>query len=105
METESLKTQVKMLKWIFGGMMAAFLLVGVSLGTVIYAHGASLSDMKQTVAFQMKTAADNTSKIVKNSDKLDHFGGNLKENGVHLVHIKTSIKEIKEMMKEFYTRK
>lgn len=105
METESLKTQVKMLKWIFGGMMAAFLLVGVSLGTVIYAHGTAISKTKQLVTSQTAIVTDNKNRTLKNSEKLNDFSGRQKENGVHLVHIRGDIKDMKQMMDAFYNRK
>jgi len=86
----------------------AITLLGLALGILtgfIYTQAGEIADLKRGVEIAIKDNDLQYIKIEKNSDTLNDVGGGLKENSVHLLHIRTSIQDIKILLKEFYTRK
>lgn len=77
----------------------------VVLSGFIYTQGSEFAALKQTVAIQSKDNDIQYRKIEKNTEKLNDVKGDIKENKVHLIHIKDSVDEIKDMIKEFYSRR
>jgi len=77
----------------------------VLLGGFMYTQAGEIANLKKGIEIAVKDNDLQYIKIEKNSEKLNDVGGGLKENSVHLIHIKTSIQDIKAMLKEFYTRK
>jgi len=93
--------KIDIFKWIIGGLVAAIGFLGVFTSSL-----AEKVAKVQEVSITNAKDNDVQYKIIeKNTDKLNDVGGGLKENSVHLVHIRTDIQDIKEMMKEFYTRR
>lgn len=77
----------------------------VVLSGFIYTQGSEFAALKQTVAVQGKDNDIQYRKLEKNTEKLNDVKGDIKENKVHLIHIKDSVDDIKEMLKEFYSRR
>jgi len=101
MKIETLETQVRMLKWLFSGVMTAFTILII----YIYPQSAEIASLKQDVSAHILTDDKQDIRIEKNAEKLNNVSGDIKANKVHLIHIKSSVDEIKDMIKEFYSRR
>ena len=99
MKTDSLETQVKMLKWLFGGMMVAFL----TLGGFTYTQSSEVAVMKQTIGFQDINVKLNRKDIDKNTAEGRHNEGIVNKISTHLTYMSKSLGKIEKLLEKKYS--
>ena len=87
-------------KWIISGLVTAIGLLGGFVGV----NSKDVSGLIRDMATQTKDNDIQYQKIEKNTEKLNDVKGDIKENKVHLVHIRKSIDKIETMLSTSYSR-
>lgn len=99
LKLESVDTQMKIFKWLIGGVALAGLTVSSSLGTWIYAQGTTVAKLSEGVATHEKRLDKQEIAQKETDTKVGIITGDVKVVHADVRHIKDSVKDIHDLVK------
>jgi hypothetical protein len=98
------KENVPIPKWLRGLVMTLLVAFIVSLGSWVYTQDRAVSSLQKDVRFQQKIVSTHASIISATNKQTNIMSGDIKATKVHIEHMKESLSEIKDMLKELRKR-